>query len=238
MKLLIALICVVIFTGSCKPPEESRFKAIVGAVLVEAGKPPLSRSVIVVAGNRIRGVGEQANVPIPAGSDKVDGSGKFLIAAPVSIPTNLPKITSLADAKSQADSGAFAFEGMIADTEDIDAALLHKLRDLRIVFVPKLSSVGTDVTRRNTKKLADAGVPIAADNARDWEALKQIGLTPEQILASATHNAARAAKLDEERGAVRTGFLADVLLLKGNPLEDSANLSKIETAIAGGEWVK
>jgi len=238
MRLLTFLSCALLFTASCKPPEESRFKSIVGAVLIEPGKPPLSRSIIVVSGNRILAAGEQGSVIIPTGSENVDGTGKFVIAAPVTIPSNLPKVTTLAEVQTQADNGAIAMEGMIADTEVLDSALMEKLRGLRIVFVPRLAMHHSDVMRRNTKKLAEAGVLIAADSPGDWDVLKKIGFSPEQILAAATHNAARAAKLEESAGAVRTGFGANLRMLKGNPLEDATNIGKVDRALAGGEWVK
>lgn len=66
--------------SACKPSEDSRVKAIIGAVLVDgAGGPPISDSVVIVAGSRIRAAGTRAAVPIPAGSDKINGAGKFLV---------------------------------------------------------------------------------------------------------------------------------------------------------------
>ena len=44
-----------------------------------AGGPPVSNSVVIVAGSRIRAVGTRANMPIPAGVEKIDGAGKFLV---------------------------------------------------------------------------------------------------------------------------------------------------------------
>jgi len=70
----------VVFLFGCKPPEESLQKAIIGAVLIDGtGGPPLSNSVVIVAGSRIRAVGNRANMPIPAGVEKINGAGKFLV---------------------------------------------------------------------------------------------------------------------------------------------------------------
>ena len=75
-----ALVLLVIFSCACKPTEESHMKAIVGAVLIDGlGGPPLSNSVVVVAGSHIREAGPFSTVQIPAEADKVDGSGKFLV---------------------------------------------------------------------------------------------------------------------------------------------------------------
>jgi imidazolonepropionase-like amidohydrolase len=70
----------VLALAGCKPSEETRLKAIVGAVLIDGeGGPPVSDSVLVVAGSRVRASGPRANVPIPAGAEKVNGAGKFLL---------------------------------------------------------------------------------------------------------------------------------------------------------------
>jgi imidazolonepropionase-like amidohydrolase len=75
-----SLVLLAVFCCACKPTEESHMKAIVGAVLIDGlGGPPLSNSVVVVAGGRIREAGRFSTVQIPAEADKVDGSGKFLV---------------------------------------------------------------------------------------------------------------------------------------------------------------
>ncbi len=245
-KILLAALTLLALAG-CKPPEESRMKAIIGAVLIDAGSPPISRSVIVVAGSRIRSVGEQAHTPVPAGADKINGAGKFLIAAPVVIPDmdGLPRVETLEDVKKQLEAGSTVLSGMVIDTADPEQYLIQRLRDLRVVFVPRLYTMSsTDasfpVRLANTKKLAQAGVLIAAsagpDALREWALLAQAGLTPEQILAAATMNAARAAKLAGEAGSLAAGHRADLLLLGANPLEDAANMAKVERRLSQGEW--
>src|ERR1039457_3288703 len=80
MRRYAPLVFLSIVLCSCKPTEESHMKAIVGAVLIDGlGGPPLSDSVVVVAGSHIREVGPFSAVQIPADADKVDGSGKFLV---------------------------------------------------------------------------------------------------------------------------------------------------------------
>ena len=75
LSLLVSL-----FLAGCKPPEESVQKAIIGSVLIDGtGGPPLSNSVVIIAGSRIRAVGSRANMPIPAGVEKINGAGKFLV---------------------------------------------------------------------------------------------------------------------------------------------------------------
>jgi imidazolonepropionase-like amidohydrolase len=85
LSLLVAL-----FLAGCKPPEESVQKAIIGAVLIDGtGGPPLSNSVVIVAGSRIRAVGNRANMPIPAGVEKINGAGKFLVPGLIDVHVHL-----------------------------------------------------------------------------------------------------------------------------------------------------
>jgi len=79
-----------LFLFACKPPEESLQKAIIGAVLIDGtGGPPLSNSVVIVAGSRIRAVGNRANMPIPAGVEKINGAGRFLVPGLIDLHVHL-----------------------------------------------------------------------------------------------------------------------------------------------------
>jgi len=238
----IAAVTLLLLMGGCKPPEESRMKAIIGAVLIDPGMPPVSRSVLVVAGSRIRLVGDQASTPVPAGTEKVDGSGKFLIPAAVEIPDveKLPKVTTLAEAKKLVEEGAAVLAGMITDTEECDQKFIQQLRDLRVVFVPRLHEQGSEVAARNALSLARLGVLIAAaggkNGKQEWEAMAKAGFTAQEVFEAATANAARAAGKWEESGALTPGLKANVWLLSGNPLENVANLSRVERILEEGEW--
>jgi hypothetical protein len=71
----------VIVLSSCSAAPERGVKVIVGAALIEGDRLVHERSAIVVEGTHIRAAGSQADVPIPAGSDKSDASGLFAVAA-------------------------------------------------------------------------------------------------------------------------------------------------------------
>jgi imidazolonepropionase-like amidohydrolase len=72
--------CLLAALTGCKPNEVSKTTAIIGAVLIDGnGGPPITDSVVVIAGSHIRSAGLRANVAIPADADKINGSGKFLI---------------------------------------------------------------------------------------------------------------------------------------------------------------
>lgn len=60
------------------------------------------------------------------------------------------------------------------------------------------------------------------------------GMTPRQVLRAATLNGARGIGVDDDLGSLEPGKLADILVLRGNPLADIRNTLTIETVIKGG----
>src|SRR5205823_2500634 len=83
-----------------------------------------------------------------------------------------------------------------------------------------------EIAERNVKKLSDAGVTIAMGTdtgppARfqgyfehmELELMAKSGLTPRQVLAAATRDAARCMKIDDEVGTIEPGKGADFLVL-------------------------
>ena len=106
-----------------------------------------------------------------------------------------------------------------------------------------------DVALPNLKRLEDAGVTIAAGTdagnigtihgpalSREFQLMQEAGLTPMQILQSATGNAAKLFGGDTGAhiGKVQPGYLADLVILDSNPLDDIAHASDIDTVIKNG----
>lgn len=106
-----------------------------------------------------------------------------------------------------------------------------------------------NVALKNLKTLEDAGIPIAAGTDagnigtihgpalfREFQLMKQAGLTNEQILRSATVTAAKAfgGTTGEKIGRIAPGQFADLVILNSNPLEDIAHASDIQMVIKNG----
>ena len=106
-----------------------------------------------------------------------------------------------------------------------------------------------DVALPNLKKLEEAGVTIAAGTDagnigtihgpalfREFQLMKEAGLTPMEILQCATANAAKlfGGETGARIGRLENGSFADLVILNSNPLDDIKNASDIETVIKNG----
>lgn len=73
----------------------------------------------------------------------------------------------------------------------------------------------------------DAGVIPHGTNAKEFATLVKRGMSPLEAIRSATLNAADLLDI-KDRGAITTGFLADLVALSGNPLND---VTELETPV-------
>jgi len=106
-----------------------------------------------------------------------------------------------------------------------------------------------EVALPNLKKLEDAGITIAAGTDagnigtihgpalfREFQLMKQAGLTNMQILQCATANAAKlfGGETGAHIGKIDSGYLADLVVLESNPIDDIAHASDIDSVIKNG----
>jgi imidazolonepropionase-like amidohydrolase len=103
---------------------------------------------------------------------------------------------------------------------------------------------------QNTKRLYDAGVPVALGTdagmpatlhgkapLREMELLVQAGLTPTAALLAGTANSARAMGEFEDRGSIEVGKRADLVLIQGKPWENISDVEKTERVFVDGRLV-
>src|SRR5215472_7255220 len=78
------------------------------------------------------------------------------------------------------------------------------------------------------------GVPVAV---RELLLMAEAGLTPLQALQSVSVNGARLLSIDGHVGQVRPGYVADLIAVPANPLEDLASLHGISLVMQAGRVV-
>ncbi|HET8646860.1 MAG TPA: amidohydrolase family protein, partial [Vicinamibacteria bacterium] len=104
----------------------------------------------------------------------------------------------------------------------------------------------TDLVRRMREE--GVGLLAGTDMANTWvvpgaglheelRSLVESGLTPLDALRAATWNPALYFEKTGELGAVRTGLLADLVLLDADPLADIANARRISGVVANGRYL-
>jgi amidohydrolase family protein len=72
---------------------------------------------------------------------------------------------------------------------------------------------------------------------QEMELLVSLGLSPHHALKAATVNPATVLRRDHELGKIEEGYLADLLILRKNPLEDIRNTREIEVVMKAGQIV-
>ena len=136
---------------------------------------------------------------------------------------------------------------------EADPAVLAQLRDpkrqeaMRTSRSAQTYKKALEIASRNLKKLSDAGVRIAMGTdtgppARfqgyfehmELELMAKAGLTPAQVILSATGDAARCMGLDGQVGTIRPGAWADFLVLARNPLQDVRHTRTLESVWIAG----
>ena len=106
-----------------------------------------------------------------------------------------------------------------------------------------------EIALKNLKTLEDAGVTIAAGTDagnigtihgpalfREFQLMREAGLTPMQILQCATANAAKlfGGETGAHIGKIENGYLADLVILNSNPLDEIAHASDVESVMKNG----
>lgn len=244
-----ALAFTIILTG-CNRDDGIARKAIIGGTAIDA-KTRTEHSVLVVAGERILTASTTADKAIPASAERYDGRNKFVIPAFVKQPEDWPEtpLTTYQEIDTRVNvEGANLVFGIVEDRVIEEYRWFDSMRQKAVVFIPRMSRLepGSEsyrIASQNLVKLAESDVSIAAlaprenpsDIFREFEALALAGMTPEQVLHAATLNASLALRQDDF-GLLLRDKRASLLVLSANPIEDVANLRKIDRVMVNGNW--
>jgi len=108
-------------------------------------------------------------------------------------------------------------------------------------------------SRDRLKRAVAAGVPIAAgsdeyyqmgkctrgeSSTLIYQAYKEAGMTPWQIIQAATVNASQLLGWDDRIGSIEQGKFADIIATASDPSQDITELEKVKFVMKGGEVVR
>jgi imidazolonepropionase-like amidohydrolase len=79
----------------------------------------------------------------------------------------------------------------------------------------------------------ELGMPL-----HEIECMTRAGMSPMQIIVAATRNAAQACGLSDELGTLATGKTADILVVKGNPLDRLDALADVRLVVHRGVIIR
>jgi imidazolonepropionase-like amidohydrolase len=91
-------------------------------------------------------------------------------------------------------------------------------------------ALGTDYDGYTTP--FDLGMPIT-----EMKLMREAGMTPMQIIISGTKHGAYVCGLENELGTIEPGKIADIIILKDNPLDDLEALLNVQMVIHNGEII-
>ena len=78
------------------------------------------------------------------------------------------------------------------------------------------------------------GVIHGASALRELELMTRTGMTPMQAIVASTANAAEVIGQSSMLGTIEQNKLADMIILRGNPLSNHSAFGRIELVVRGG----
>lgn len=111
------------------------------------------------------------------------------------------------------------------------------------VVRPKAAAVGPQIQATFTRAWeggvtiafgTDCGVSPHGANAMEFVYMVEAGMPEMAAIQSATVNAARLLRVENELGSIAAGYYADIVAVEGDPLEDIAELTDVDFVMKGG----
>ncbi|PKG62607.1 MULTISPECIES: metal-dependent hydrolase family protein [Pseudoalteromonas] len=80
----------------------------------------------------------------------------------------------------------------------------------------------------------DAAIYPHGDNAKQFSRMVEFGMTELQAIQASTINSAKLLKMDTQLGQIKTGFAADIIAVKANPLKNIKTLESVPFVMKAG----
>ena len=143
--------------------------------------------------------------------------------------------------KTFVDPTLCAFEYQFPLNNNLDSAVMKdtvKWRGFQHMkaFTGKLGRMGVPVVLGSHSMIPYAETGWAFQ--REMELLAESGLTNAQVIVAATMENARFFRIADKLGSIEKGKIADLVLVKGNPLENISDARNIQKVMLNGVWVR
>ena len=154
------------------------------------------------------------------------------------LDVNGPKVDSLARFLVKKGTfvsptlGAFEYQ---AGTGAVDKTRLQAFNNMKSLTA-KLKKSGVKLVLGSHSMIPYAEKGWAFQ--REMELWVESGISPDEVIVAATMENARFFRIESELGSIEKGKIADLVLVRGNPLEDIKAVRNIVKVMINGEWVR
>ncbi|GEN50286.1 metal-dependent hydrolase family protein [Alkalibacterium pelagium] len=133
------------------------------------------------------------------------------------------------------ENGAFLVPTLLAPVSVLELAEESGMPDSAVEKSKEVIEIHKESVTKAHKagvKIAmgtDAGVMPHGLNLRELELMTDVGMTPMEAIVATTKTAAECLGWEDKVGTLEKGKLADIVIVKGDPLEDIASLADTDT---------
>jgi len=133
-------------------------------------------------------------------------------------------------------AGKFTYEKAISDKNYFPAIIVPKVLEIS----PQLQATFEKAYKKGVKFAfgTDTGVSPHGDNAKEFVYLVEAGVPAYEAIKSATVSASELLRISDRFGTLEKGKMADIVAVRGNPLEDISILQNISFVMKDGKIYK